>query len=182
MFASPAALYEAVEYLKDVIEEQAIEFDAIVVRGVSGAVIGGALSLALRKQLTVVRKRGVDCHSEIVGQCEGLLHAPHKYLIVDDFVATGKTLAHIVAEVGLGNAMAECVGFIPYHNDYRDGEVRDLNQATHRLMQAAMAGKFDPTDGSVDDDWDRAWHAGEAERFEEYLRKAGALLEEEPTE
>ena len=65
-------------------------FDALAVRGMSGALFGGALALELAKPLIIVRKE--TSHGSPV---EGALdwHPDRaRYLIVDDFHASGDTV------------------------------------------------------------------------------------------
>jgi len=71
------------------------EFDTIVVTGISGIAFGSILSFLLKKQLVIVRKRGVRTHSfrkvesNITGKNIG------KWVFVDDLVDTGKTLKRV---------------------------------------------------------------------------------------
>lgn len=164
LFASPTIFMQAVNILVDNLKD--VEYDSIAVRGVSGAVMGGCLSGQTGKQLTVVRKRGVDSHKECHGQCEGLQHGPHKYIIVDDFVSSGATLAHIISEIQLCNPEAECVGFIVYHEEksntfvpcYGDVIKENEEQVYNIFIEAAILGNFDPERGVIDNiEWERNW-------------------------
>jgi adenine/guanine phosphoribosyltransferase-like PRPP-binding protein len=69
------------------------EFDAIAVRGVSGVLVGGPLSLRLRKPLIVVRKKEDNSHS--CYRIEGDKTAT-RYVIIDDLIASGRTVKHII--------------------------------------------------------------------------------------
>jgi hypothetical protein len=73
-------------------------FDGIAFRGMSGAVPAPILALKLRKSLLLVRK-GKDkekCHS--VYDVEGD-KAVRSYIIVDDQISTGETVADIMKKV-----------------------------------------------------------------------------------
>lgn len=85
-----------------------VKFDTIVFRGFSGAVVGPAVALRLRKPWALIRKEGADTHS---CKCiEGIVQGD--YVIIDDFVATGTTIRKIVTACGNNR----CVG--AYFYDY----------------------------------------------------------------
>lgn len=65
------------------------KFDAIVVRGVSGLVVGSPVALALKKPLIVVRKDGESAHSTKHPGIDAAKDA--KVLFLDDFVSSGTT-------------------------------------------------------------------------------------------
>lgn len=68
-----------------------IKIDAIAVRGISGAVIGGAVSLVTNLPLIIVRKQNDDSHSSYrVEYGDGAL--VKNYCFIDDLVSSGKTL------------------------------------------------------------------------------------------
>lgn len=88
-------------------------FTHVAVRGVSGCAIGGAVAVNLRKGLIVVRKPNVASHSNI--DAEGVpINIGFNYIIVDDFVATGETLAATVDSIQKSNPSAKCVGVVMY--------------------------------------------------------------------
>lgn len=69
--------------------------DAVVVRGVSGLLVGPMVSAFLDKSLIVVRKDdGAHCKRA----CEGNRNIG-TYIVIDDYVCTGKTIQTIVREV-----------------------------------------------------------------------------------
>jgi len=70
-----------------------IKFDTIAVTGNSGTIFGGALSIAMKKPLMLVRKDSDDTHS----MCR--VEGPRKigrFVFVDDVVASGVTLRRVV--------------------------------------------------------------------------------------
>lgn len=89
---------ELVESAKRVLGPRTGEFDAIVVRGMSGAVGGSLIAYALDKPLVVVRKTTEPSHGSLVEFNNTKLFPP-RLLIVDDFVCTGKTVDEIVKAV-----------------------------------------------------------------------------------
>ena len=65
------------------------KFDSIIVRGVSGLLVGPPVALALDKHLLIVRKPDEQSHDStqvINGQCGAL-----RTLFLDDFRASGRT-------------------------------------------------------------------------------------------
>ena len=75
-------------------------FDVIVVSGVSGIVVGAPVALALGIPLVVVRKEedknGHHMGGEIIN-VQALLGK--RYLIVDDFVCSGRTVEYIKRKI-----------------------------------------------------------------------------------
>lgn len=64
------------------------KFNCIVVRGMSGALVGSPVSIALKLPLCVVRKPNDDAHSSY----RGLIGAPDtRPLFLDDFISSGAT-------------------------------------------------------------------------------------------
>ncbi len=86
-------------------------FDALAVRGVSGLTIGPILAYEMGKGLIVVRK-GETRHS--LCDVEGLLGPTVRYLIVDDFIASGATMREIQEQIGRRGR------FVGYHLYQRD--------------------------------------------------------------
>jgi len=82
-------------------------FDAIVVTGVSGLLVGSALAYAMKKRLAVVRKADDRNNHAIVGVESGMeLH--DRWIFVDDIIASGRTIARvrrIMADTMVGNYM-----------------------------------------------------------------------------
>jgi hypothetical protein len=89
-------LGKIVNYTIEALQPHKDNFDTIAVRGVSGILVGSAVAIALNKHLIVVRKEGDDSHSGVT--CEGHLTA-RRYVIVDDFVSSGKTVNTITTEI-----------------------------------------------------------------------------------
>lgn len=85
-----------------------VEFDAFAFRGNSGALVSVPLALKMNKTMLLVRKEK-DCHSNRF--VEGDLGA-RRYVIVDDTIATGRTVAAIVREINAVAPSAKCVGVL----------------------------------------------------------------------
>ena len=86
-----------------------IRFDSIAFRGMSGAIIAPFIAAKLNKQLIMVRKNDNSAHS--ICRVEGYSKVK-RYIIVDDFVETGKTAATIYFEIKDFAPSAECLGIL----------------------------------------------------------------------
>lgn len=74
------------------LKKSGVEFDAIVVTGVSGLVVGAPLALQLQRHLVVLRKANESCHDDramLIGA--GLLNEASRVIFVDDFISSGAT-------------------------------------------------------------------------------------------
>jgi adenine/guanine phosphoribosyltransferase-like PRPP-binding protein len=104
------AVKRAVDRLRNV------AFNTIVVHGLSGLVIGSIVAHALQKGLSVIRKTGEKTHS--INKIETTEDKLGKYVILDDLIDSGKTLAHIYKTITKFDKDAECVGVYLHHNTY----------------------------------------------------------------
>ena len=86
------------------------DFDAIAFSGLSGALFAPMVAMGLNKTLLAVRK-GEPCHSG--RQVEGDYNA-RRYVILDDFIAAGGTVRHILEEIRDAAPNAECIGILEY--------------------------------------------------------------------
>jgi adenine/guanine phosphoribosyltransferase-like PRPP-binding protein len=98
-----------VSYLKE--HDKIKPFDSIAVCGVSGLLMGVTVADKLNKSIIVVRKGDDTCHSAYC--VEGAI--TDKYVIVDDCIATGKTIKNTIVVINAHhNKAAKCVGIILY--------------------------------------------------------------------
>jgi adenine/guanine phosphoribosyltransferase-like PRPP-binding protein len=67
--------------------------EAIAVRGVSGLVVGGAISAYSGIPLAIVRKEGDGSHSDYPIEYGDEFN---RYCFVDDFISSGTTLARVI--------------------------------------------------------------------------------------
>ncbi len=91
-------------------------FDTIAFSGISGSAIAFILSHWLDIPLLCVRKKGENSHYHAGGGkiLEGNVQDMRKYIIVDDFIASGATCNHIIDSIQEGNSRAKCVGMLMY--------------------------------------------------------------------
>lgn len=97
----------------------AYDYDSFAFRGMSGALLGAPLAHLFKKTMLVVRKPGVDCHTDRA--VEGDFGA-RRYVIVDDVISSGNTVRTIIRAIKHFAPHAECVGILVWEDlcDQRD--------------------------------------------------------------
>ena len=93
------------------------DFDTIVFRGMSGALIAPIVAMRLNKNILMVRKPSDCSHSGYSGKAEGCVEID-KYVIIDDFISTGHTVDNIISAVKESNSKAKLEGIFLYNADY----------------------------------------------------------------
>jgi adenine/guanine phosphoribosyltransferase-like PRPP-binding protein len=86
------------------------DFDTIAFRGLSGSLIAPTVAMTMNKTLLAVRK-GEDCHSGNI--VEGDYNA-ERFVIVDDMLSSGATVAAIIEAVASNVPKAKCIGVLQY--------------------------------------------------------------------
>lgn len=114
---SPTALGRAIARAVETLTPELGEFDSIVVRGTSGTIFGGALSVAIGKRIFVVRKPMEKSHARALVSGEG---SPGRWLFVDDFVCSGRTRDACLEAIG---KEGEWVGSYTYERQLGKGLV-----------------------------------------------------------
>lgn len=76
-------------------EQHHVEFDTIIGQGLSGSLVAPLLADALGKSFAIVRKDGATSHGTY--PVEGIIGA--KWIMVDDFIASGNTVRNIYDKV-----------------------------------------------------------------------------------
>lgn len=110
-----------IEVLAKLLEPHSDKFDTIVFRGMSGALVGPALAHALKKDMLLVRKPEEKNYSHSAYPAEGNYEL-EKYIIVDDLIASGKTIRQTIETVSKLESdclrrivePTRCVGVITY--------------------------------------------------------------------
>jgi adenine/guanine phosphoribosyltransferase-like PRPP-binding protein len=110
------------------------DFDAIAFSGMSGALIGPPVALALGKSMILVRKPDDDTHS--CHRVEGDRNT-RRYVILDDFVCSGDTKKRIVEGVKGFAPDAEFLGLLSV--TYLDE--RELERHQGSLFPLRFAGE-----------------------------------------
>jgi adenine/guanine phosphoribosyltransferase-like PRPP-binding protein len=90
-----------------------VKFEAIAFTGSSGAALAYPISFLLGIPLICVRKNAKDNHSGL--KLEGAVSAA-SYIIVDDFIESGKTINKINRTIRLRNDKSNCVGIYLYND------------------------------------------------------------------
>lgn len=102
----PDQLESVVRYVCQVLER--VEFDTIVFRGFSGAIVGPIVALRMGKPWVLVRKNQDASHS--CNRIEGSVGSA--YVIIDDFIERGTTIREIVGAVYELYPHSRCVGAV----------------------------------------------------------------------
>jgi len=83
-------LPEIVNRAVDTLSFRKVQFDAIVVTGVSGMLLGPILAYQLGKRLAIVRKED-DKQNHATVRIEHGMNADDRWIFVDDITASGQT-------------------------------------------------------------------------------------------
>jgi orotate phosphoribosyltransferase len=75
------------------------DFDFIAVSGMSGVVVGAPAALRLHKPLVIVRKDDDSNGHHAGGSFIGFDSVKGRYVIVDDFTSSGRTLEYIINRI-----------------------------------------------------------------------------------
>lgn len=97
--------------------KKSLGFDTIAFTGMSGAAMAFMLSHWMDVPLLCVRKRSDSSHyvnSFPPRYLEGNALDARKYLIVDDFIASGASVKYMIDTIKEQNYRAECVGMLLY--------------------------------------------------------------------
>jgi adenine/guanine phosphoribosyltransferase-like PRPP-binding protein len=121
--------YEHADYLYSCLQLQAYQerlpkakailkkykFDAIAFRGMSGALVAAPLALAIKKTLIMVRKPEDENARHSTRAVEGDRGAK-RFVMVDDFVASGTTMKTILRAIKKFNPEAVCIGYLGWQS------------------------------------------------------------------
>jgi adenine/guanine phosphoribosyltransferase-like PRPP-binding protein len=108
-FNSPDQFEQVINYAAYCLKD--VDFETLVFRGFSGAVVGPAVALKLKKRWVLVRKPDDNAHSG--RRLEGMVQG--KYVIIDDFIDSGATIKAIVEAINVTcHGIVECVGVVLY--------------------------------------------------------------------
>lgn len=107
------------------------DFDSLAFRGMSGAVIAPTVAIALQKELLLVRKPDESAHS--YHDVEGNVSS-RKYIIIDDFIASGETAQAIRRAIRSFAPKAKCLGVLPVQRiDKKDLDRYDIMSKPYPL-------------------------------------------------
>jgi orotate phosphoribosyltransferase len=97
-----------------VINDNELEFDAIAFRGMSGAMIAPMVAVKLKKNLIMVRKEEPHQGHHSRFKVEGGIRDSERYVVVDDLVSSGATVAQIRRDIARINSETKFVGVVTY--------------------------------------------------------------------
>jgi len=109
---------------------RAYDFDAIAFRGLSGALIAPIIAMQMGKSLLAVRK---DEKTHSIHKVEGDISA-RRYIIVDDFIATGSTVRAILKHVKDFSG-AKCIGVLQAYYLAPDMDVHNATYEEHLVTE-----------------------------------------------
>ena len=111
----PILLLEYADKIERAIKKYCPDASAIVIRGYSGAVMGGIVSALSELPLIIVRKEEESAHSWC--RVQGV-DFDHKYVIIDDLIDSGNTIDQIVNKMTInGYNMSYCAGIFLYEQN-----------------------------------------------------------------
>lgn len=130
-----------------------IDFDSFVCLGLSSSVIVPVLAYHYKLPFLALRKPGVKCHDYGIGMV-GRGTIGKRWLFVDDFVSSGRTVRNAIEYVDKGLSMldksgqSQYVGTITYN---RNGAFIDPDFKSHNLVEITSDDNSLWIDGDVFD-------------------------------
>ncbi len=117
----PNQLSNTVDFTSKKIEEirRGNWFDAIAIRGMSGATVGFPVSVKTGIPVIIVRKGSESSHGYPV-EAPSMISRTRtvRYIILDDFICSGDTVKQILntiqKSIPRGNIIPKCVGIVLY--------------------------------------------------------------------
>lgn len=110
---SPEGLRKNVDRVVAALTPWKDEFDCIAFRGMSGTLVASPVTYLMDKYPLMVRKADGNHSSRVVEGPDNL----SRYVIVDDFICSGNTIAVIENMVKEHNQQANCVAICLYNGD-----------------------------------------------------------------
>lgn len=106
---------ETVKWLRK--QDKKTPFDALAFRGLSGTMVAPSVAMRLNKTMIIVRKDAEISSSHSTLRVLGDINA-RSYVILDDFIATGRTATEIVEWIKTKSS-ARCIGVCEYNRLYK---------------------------------------------------------------
>lgn len=126
-------------------------FDAIAFQGMSGALLAPILAMKCKKTLIMVRKPKMymsdgTATSHSAYAVEGDENA-QRYIIIDDFISSGKTIQNVVRRISEFNPQAICIGALLYYDTLKYGGTPSVqNMRRHFSSDTLLNVASDVTD------------------------------------
>ncbi len=108
---NPSQLKKALARARKCLRKENIDFDSIAFQGISGAILAPPIAISLHKQLLLVRKSSNIEKSHSCFPVEGY-DKVENYIIVDDFIESGKTVCEIIKKIKTFSTKAKCLGIL----------------------------------------------------------------------
>lgn len=109
-------------------------FDFFVFRGTSGLLVGPDIAGRLNKPFAVIRKNSDNSH--YCRTFEGSIVTGGKYIVIDDFIDGGSTIANIIMEISKIDVSSKFIGAYLYlPNTSVDGMISDgFEKSNHYII------------------------------------------------
>jgi len=134
LLLSPSERQRAIRRAIKTIRDSKLKFDSIACTGVSGLLVAPAVAARLGVPIIVVRKDETSHGEDVEFECD---RPPLRYVIVDDLVESGKTIANVqkrMSNLEFGNRkVPKCVG-IYFYNQSATASYFDRYQSRHPKM------------------------------------------------
>lgn len=91
-----------------------MDFDSIAISGYSMSVIGSMVAWRMNKHVIVCRKDGESSHSGLRVEGEKEFR---RFIIIDDLIASGNTLNHVLGRVKELNSDAKFLGMMLFNSE-----------------------------------------------------------------
>jgi len=112
-------LYKIVNRLVRILcAENAPKFEAVAFCGMSGSIIASCVAAKMKKDLILVRKSDENRHSSFF--IETPVNGIKNYIIIDDFISSGKTISFIIEQISTCYSSRKCVGIYLYNVERND--------------------------------------------------------------
>lgn len=132
------------------------EYDTIAFTGTSGAAMGYILGHLMSLPIIFIRKEKEESHyADYLNKFEGNKNTK-RYLIVDDFICTGKTIVKIHDTIKFTAPRSVCVGILTYAQVLRDGHGQPVEEKMFELSSPYEAYQINyqiPLFSSKKPDW-----------------------------
>lgn len=146
----PSMFKKKVKKLIKSIRESGIEFDYIVGTGISGIIVIGAVASGLDKKILIVRKDGEGTHGVDFEYPNDWDPTLKKFIIIDDGIATGKTIRRIFNRMTDSFFRGEsienlCKGIFLYNLDVIGWTPDDVNLGAYKGIIVISDGVYKGT-------------------------------------
>lgn len=132
---SPTKLTRIVNRTVAKIISTKIHYDALLIRGTSGALIAGALAVKLHKPIIMIRKENQHAHSTSTiefPECWNISTPGLRLMFIDDGISSGATINACIDTLKTDTSVAKIVGAVMYNQNVINSGAVVRDWAKHR--------------------------------------------------